>query len=103
MTDAQRPHRWGRPTPPAQRGYGLAFQRMRRALMRAEPNCRECAKAGVETKATHCDHVVPKCLGGPDIASNLQPLCSRHALSKTGREGALIGNMKRRLKREARA
>lgn len=96
-----RPHRWGRPTAPALRGYGPEHQRIRRALLKREPNCRECAKQGREVKATHADHIVPLCLGGPTVASNYQPLCTLHARSKSGREGAHMRNIKRRLREKA--
>lgn len=89
MLDPKRPrHRWGAPVPAHQRGYGPQFQRLRRAILRDEPNCRECASEGETTKATHCDHIRPLCLGGATIKSNLQPLCERHSRAKAGREGA---------------
>lgn len=83
-------HGWGTPTPRTARGYGAAHDRVRRALLRDEPFCRECRKEGRETKATHADHIVPKCMGGTDARANYQPLCVAHARSKSGREGALI-------------
>lgn len=89
-----------RPTSSRQaRGYGTAHDRLRRALLREEPSCRECRKAGRETKATHADHIIPKCLGGTDARTNYQPLCTAHARSKTGREGAMIRNARRRARK----
>lgn len=89
-----------RPTSSRQaRGYGTAHDRIRRALLREEPFCRECRKAGRETKATHADHILPKCLGGSDKRANYQPLCTAHSRSKTGREGAMIRNARRRVRR----
>jgi 5-methylcytosine-specific restriction protein A len=100
---SDRSHRWGQPTPRTQRGYGAAHDRIRRALLREEPNCRECAKEGRITKANHADHIRPCCLGGSDDRSNYQPLCTAHARSKTGREGAMIRNARRRAMKALRA
>lgn len=98
-----RPHRW-RPTGTrAERGYGVAHDRIRRALLRDEPNCRICAQEGRATKASHADHIVPKCLGGSDDRSNYQPLCLAHSRSKTGREGAMIGHARRRARAKLKA
>lgn len=91
-----RTHRW-RPTGTrVERGYGPAHDRIRRAMLRDEPHCRACATEGRVTKATHADHIIPKCLGGSDERSNYQPLCVAHSRSKTGREGALIRAARRR-------
>lgn len=89
-------HRWGKPSSRGERGYGAAHDRIRRAMLREEPFCRECAKECRQTKATHADHIVPKCMGGSDDRSNYQPLCVAHARSKSGREGALIRAARRR-------
>ena len=97
----KRPHRWRPIGSRADRGYGPAHDRIRRAMLREEPNCRACAAEGRETKASHADHIVPKCLGGSDARSNYQPLCLAHSRSKTGREGAMIRNARRRAKRKA--
>lgn len=97
MTPLQKKaHGWGRPTPPAQRGYDHVHRRIRRDLFREEPNCRECAKLGVMTKATCADHVIPKCQGGATIRDNYQPLCLTHSRSKTGREGHQMRMAKKR-------
>lgn len=100
MADArksERPaHRWRPVGSRVERGYGLAHDRIRRAMLREEPHCRACASEGRLTKATHADHIVPKCMGGSDERSNYQPLCVAHSRSKTGREGALIRAARRR-------
>ena len=100
-----RSHRWRPETSRHVRGYGTTHDRIRRALLRDEPNCRECAKHGRMTKATHADHIIPRCIGGADDRSNYQPLCTAHSLSKSGREGAMVRNARRRarLKLEADA
>ncbi|WP_420822540.1 HNH endonuclease [Sphingopyxis lindanitolerans] len=72
-------------------------------MLRQEPNCRICAQAGRTTKASHADHIVPKCLGGSDDRSNYQPLCLAHSRSKTGREGAMIGHARRRARAKLKA
>src|SRR3546814_9199664 len=93
---ADRAHRWRPVSARHARGYGAMHDRIRRALLRDEPHCRECRKEGRETKATHADHIVPRCLGGSDTHENYQPLCMAHSRAKTGREGALIRAAKRR-------
>ncbi|WP_443019849.1 HNH endonuclease [Sphingomonas adhaesiva] len=101
MANSPRPHRW-RPTGTRhERGYGLAHDRIRRALLREEPNCRACAEEGRVTKASHADHIVPRCLGGGNERSNYQPLCVAHSRSKSGREGALVRAAKRRARAAA--
>lgn len=91
-----RSHNWGKPSSRHSRGYGTAHDRIRRALLRDEPHCRACAKEGRETKATHADHIVARCMGGSDDRSNYQPLCVAHSRSKTGREGALVRAARKR-------
>lgn len=90
-------HRWGSPIAPALRGYGTAHARIRRRLLREHPHCAQCLAEGRgNVPAKFADHIVPKCLGGTDDPSNYQMLCRDHALSKTGREGAMIRHAKRR-------
>lgn len=96
-------YRW-RPTETRQkRGYGPMHDRIRRELLREEPWCRECAKRGLQTKATHADHVVPLCLGGPTIRSNYQPLCTACSRSKSSREGALMRAARKRARAKLEA
>lgn len=99
----KRPHRWRPIGSTAQRGYGALHVRIRKALLREEPNCRECAKEGRTTPASHADHIVPKCLGGLNERSNYQPLCLAHSRSKTGREGAMMRIARRRAREKQRA
>jgi 5-methylcytosine-specific restriction protein A len=99
----KRPHNWRPASSRHARGYGTAHDRIRRAMLREEPHCRECRKEGRETRATHADHIIPKCMGGADERSNYQPLCVAHSRSKTGREGALIANARRRARKALEA
>lgn len=77
------------------RGYGSAWQRLRRAVLAAEPNCRTHAARGQTVPATEVDHIQPVALR-PDLRlerSNLQPLCRacHQAITKafnTGRRAA---------------
>jgi len=93
----KKPHNWGRPIAPALRGYGTAHQRMRRRMLAEEPYCRQCREEGRgNVPAKFADHIVPRCLGGSDDRSNYQPLCRDHALTKTGKEGAMMRHAKRR-------
>jgi 5-methylcytosine-specific restriction protein A len=103
-TDRKPPrrHNWGKPPSRIERGYDKVHVAIRKALLKDEPNCRECAKLGVVTKATHADHIIPKCQGGLTVRSNYQPLCTAHSRSKSGREGHQMRMAKRRA-REALA
>lgn len=99
MVEASKTHTWRPASSRHDRGYGTAHDRIRRALLRDEPFCRECRRYGRETKATHADHIIPRCLGGESVRSNYQPLCTAHSRSKTGREGAMIANARRRARK----
>lgn len=99
----ERPHRWRPLGSRAERGYGVAHDRIRRAMLREEPNCRQCAKEGRTTRATHADHIVPRCLGGSDARRNYQPLCTAHSRSKTGREGAMMRAARKRARAAMKA
>lgn len=73
----------------AEAGRGLYFttrwKKMRAAVLRAEPLCRDCAAKGRPEPATEIDHVV-RHQGNAwrfwDM-SNLQPLCARCHARKT--------------------
>lgn len=70
-----------------QRGYGQAWRKTRRRVLRLEPQCRQCG-----APATCVDHIVPKSLGGTDNLTNLQPLCDKCHSRKTAREAAAARN-----------
>ncbi|WP_082745449.1 MULTISPECIES: HNH endonuclease signature motif containing protein [Alphaproteobacteria] len=70
-----------------QRGYGWAWDQLRARILKGEPLCRSCRKAGRSVVATTVDHIVPKHRGGTDDESNLQSLCDPCHKAKTAREG----------------
>ena len=72
----------------AQRGYGGAWQRKRRAYLAAHPVCVSC-----EQPANEVDHVIPLSRGGPDDESNYQALCKPCHSAKTAREGGRGRNL----------
>jgi 5-methylcytosine-specific restriction protein A len=69
------------------RGYGWEWEQRRARILRGEPLCRSCRKAGRAVVATDVDHIRPKHLGGTDDDANLQPLCNPCHRAKTAREG----------------
>lgn len=70
--------------------YGLPIwtEKLRPAQLLKEPFCRECAKAGVRTRATVVDHVVPHRGNWALFADpgNLQSLCKSCHDRKTALE-----------------
>lgn len=95
-------HRWGRPLPREQRGYGSAHLRIRRRLIREVKFCQQCLADGKgEVPGTIADHRIPKCQGGSDDESNYQLLCSPCSLSKTGREGVQMRLARKRARKAA--
>lgn len=87
----KKPSGWPTRRPNTGKVYGAAHRRIRKALLADEPHCRVCANEGIEgVPAVIADHVVPVCLGGPTVRDNYQGLCRDHALTKTGREGAMV-------------
>lgn len=69
-----------------ERGYGTAWDKLRKVILTAEPLCRECKRTGRVTIATDLDHIKPKAKGGTDEPANLQPLCRACHETKTTRE-----------------
>lgn len=68
------------------RGYGTAWDKLRKLVLTTEPLCRSCLTKGVVTIANHVDHILPKAKGGTDHLANLQPLCAECHEAKTIRE-----------------
>lgn len=71
-----------------ERGYGRAHDLMRARVLREEPLCRACTKAGRVAETTIADHVVPKAEGGGDERENYQGLCTPCHKAKTAEEAA---------------
>ena len=63
-----------------ERGYGSEWQRIRKAHLEIEPECRHCGAT-----ATDVDHIVSKKHGGSNEHDNLQSLCHKHHSVKTRR------------------
>ena len=63
------------------------WKRLRLAILRQEPTCRECRRAGQTTLAHDVDHITPLSQGGaPFSPGNLQPLCRACHNAKINRE-----------------
>jgi len=73
------------------RGYGTAWQRLRLWVLKREPLCRECRKAGKLTPATDVDHITSRAKGGTDDPENLRSLCESCHSVKTAREDGGFG------------
>lgn len=79
-------------------------ERVRRNILRAEPNCRLCASLGREERAEAVRPIVPVKQGGTWAKRNLQPVCRRHAGIDNSKNPALARILRRKLRqREAEA
>jgi len=68
----------------AARGYGAAWQKIRAAILRAEPLCRRCRTDNITRAAAHVHHINGN--QHDNRADNLEPLCEQHHTQHTGRE-----------------
>lgn len=60
----------------AQRGYGAAWQRQRKRIIRRDAGlCQPCLKVGRVTAFAEVDHIVNLAAGGSDSDDNLQCIC----------------------------
>jgi 5-methylcytosine-specific restriction protein A len=74
----------------AERNYGSHWRRVRAAVLREEPLCRECAREGRTTAAREIDHIIPRSKGGTEDRDNLQGLCKPCHSAKTMRESVNV-------------
>ncbi|OYX77869.1 MAG: hypothetical protein B7Y82_04730 [Sphingomonadales bacterium 32-65-25] len=68
------------------RKSGRPWQRLRRAILAAEPLCRLCMAKGRVAVAVEIDHETPLAKGGTDDPANLRPLCRDCHLDATRRQ-----------------
>ena len=67
-----------------QRGYDVAWMRVRLSVLRRQPWCAACHAEGLVTIATEVDHIIPLSKGGARLdLANLQPLCRPCHIAKT--------------------
>jgi 5-methylcytosine-specific restriction protein A len=81
-----------------QRGYDRDWQRLRAAILQAEPMCQHCAMRGVERVAVMVDHITPV-RDAPERRldpTNCQPLCDPCHRLKTNRQDGGYGNARQR-------
>lgn len=63
------------------------WQKVRGEVLRQEPLCRHCSKAGLTVLANVVDHIIPIKHGGAEFnLENLQPLCVACHNKKTKQE-----------------
>ena len=76
-----------------QRGYGLAWQRIRlEVLVRDLYECQICHKpVGMASGDAHVDHIVAKAKGGTDDLDNLRTLCPACHSARTVRDDGGFG------------
>lgn len=77
----------------SERGYGTAWQRLRRWFLKRHPLCVDPfgAHGAWPQPATDVDHIVPRARGGTDDESNLQALCHECHSRKTALEDSRWG------------
>lgn len=73
-------------TASATRMRGDAWMKLREQVLRANPLCVHCKRAGWITAATEVDHEVPHSKGGSNDIANLQGLCHDCHAAKTKTE-----------------
>lgn len=71
------------------RGYGSAWQRLRKQVLERDGficQCADCKASGRLREASEVDHIVGKADGGTDATSNLQAINRDCHRKKTARE-----------------
>lgn len=69
-----------------QRGYGWAWQQIRKAALNDEPLCRTCKQEGRTTPADEVDHIDGD--SHNNDRANLRPLCRPCHLKRTAKDQA---------------
>jgi 5-methylcytosine-specific restriction endonuclease McrA len=82
----QLPARLMNHTTSATRMRGDAWMKVRERVLKANPLCVHCKRAGWVTAATEVDHEVPLSKGGNNDDANLQGLCHDCHAAKTKTE-----------------
>lgn len=74
-----------------ERGYGTAWERLRRVILHRDQHlCQVCKAQGIYTPAHAVDHIIPKAHEGTDDPRNLQSICPKCHAAKSSRESSLI-------------
>jgi 5-methylcytosine-specific restriction protein A len=70
-----------------ERGYGVAWDKLREQVMRRDLRlCQPCLRKDRVTAAHAVDHIKPKAKGGTDELTNLEAICRPCHLDKTLRD-----------------
>lgn len=85
---ARKVSNWSKRESRQARGYGRAHDLMRARVLREEPLCQPCHRAGRVSASSIADHIVPKAEGGGDERENYQGICHPCHVAKTAREAA---------------
>lgn len=83
---------WKQTRTPTQRGYGAAWQRLRKVVIQRDRGlCQLCKTQGLIRAGTDVDHIQSKADGGSDALQNLRLLCSSCHRRVTSRGSDDIG------------
>ena len=78
-------HNWSHTKTTTQRGYGYAWQKLRKVILARDYYlCQPCKRKGLLTEASEVDHIKEKANGGTDDPDNLQAICTPCHRAKTG-------------------
>jgi len=80
-------HEYGKGKTRHERGYGKAYQRVRRLVIERDQGlCQQCKRMGKLTPGAEVDHIKPLAHGGDHSSDNLEYLCRACHAFKTARE-----------------